>query len=528
MTAALPAPRGTELERAYLPAEPGGPAEEVRRLLRRHALLREVRRRGPLLCVLGLQAVLTLIPRNTALQDEALYLYAGHRLIDLIRHGTPTYEVYSVYFSGAPGLYPVAAAAADSVGGLTAARGLSLVFALATTALLYGTTRHLFDRRSAVVAAAIFAVTEPILFIGNLATYDAASLMFCALATWLVVRRPGAMPPVLPAAAALTIAFFLKYAVALYFPPVAVICLLVAAPLIGPLRAVLRAALLTALTAAPIGAILYGYSPLWTGLRVTTTEREPGSDPAADVLIGAAQLVGLPVVIAAIGGLLYATGRVHLGRPLPAAPIRTLLALTLIATACAAPFQQAMMHTAVSLHKHVGFGLWFAAPLAGLALSGLLRAPTFRGLAAVLAICVAVAGTGIAQAGARFRDWPNSTEMVEALRMQARPITGRYLVEESEVPRYYLRDLVEPYQWTGMYTFFYTDAQGNDLSGLPAYRAALSERYFDVVVLRYGPSAQLARQLDDLLVPDGGYELAAELDATNRYGPGTWFVWVRR
>lgn len=528
MNTSLPAPPGTELEHAYLPTEPAGIVDGIRRLYYRHKVLRGLRRSGPLLCVLGLQAILTLVPSNTAFQDEALYLYAGHRLIDLARYGTPTYEVYSVYFSGAPGLYPVMAAAVDSIGGLAAARAMSLVFAMAITALLYGTTRELFDRRAAVIAAAIFAVTEPILFIGHLATYDAAALLFTACAAWIVVRWPTQTAPVVVAGAALAVSFFMKYAVALYFPPVAALCLLAAAPLIGPLRACGRAALLTVAAAAPIVGILYVQRPLWAGLRVTTTERAEGTNSAAEVVLSALQLVGLPVLIAAIGGLLYAAGRVTVDRPLPATPYRVLLAVVLVATACAAPAQQALMHTTVSLHKHVGFGLWFAVPLAGVALSGLLRTPTFRGLVLVLTVCLTVAWSGIGQTNERFRDWPNSDELVDALRMQARPITGRYLVEESEVPRYYLRDLVEPYQWVGLYTFLYTDAQGNDLSGLPAYRAALSERYFDAVVLRYGPSAQVARQLDDLLGPDGGYELAAELDAGNRYGPGTWFVWVRR
>ena len=34
---------------------------------------------------------------------------------------------------------------------------------------------------------------------------------------------------------------------------------------------------------------------------------------------------------------------------------------------------------------------------------------------------------------------------------QIRPVTGRYLAEESEVPRYYTADLTEPYQWYGTY-----------------------------------------------------------------------------
>lgn len=520
---------GTDLDRAYVPTELDGPVDHLRRWVRARPTLRWMRSNGPLLCVLLLQTIGTVTQRNTAFQDEALYLYAGHRLIDLVLYGTPTYEAYSVYFSGAPGLYPVMAAALDQVGGLTAARGLSLACALGTTLLLYATSRRLFDDRSALIAAAIFGVTSPILFIGNLATYDATALFCAALATWFVVMSGNRRPWwILAAAAAMAIAFFMKYAVALYFPSVVAICGLAALPYRGWWRSFARMCALAAATIAPMMLVLYLLPALRAGLTFTTTDREKGSDTAQSVLIAAAGYIGLPLLLAVIGGVLWIAGRTAVDRVPPPAVQRVLLVLVLVGTAFAAPLQQATMETQTSLHKHVGFGLWFAVPLAGVALVGLLRRPTFSGPAIVLAICTVVAWMGISQSHQKFNDWPNSTELIDAVRTQVRPISGRYLVEESEVPRYYLRDLVEPYQWTGTYVFLYTDAQGNDLSGVPAYRAALSERHFDAVILRNGPTAALNMQFADLLGPDGGYVLAAELDATTTYGPGTWNIWVRR
>ena len=48
-------------------------------------------------------------------QDEGLYLYMGHRMIDHIMSGVNVFEHPGSYFSGAPGLYPVVGAIADSL-----------------------------------------------------------------------------------------------------------------------------------------------------------------------------------------------------------------------------------------------------------------------------------------------------------------------------------------------------------------------------------------------------------------------------
>ena len=89
-----------------------------------------------LLAILCLQAVMSLRLHNTAFEDEATYLYAGHMELEHILHGSALQGDYASYFSGSPVLYPVLGAAVDQIGGLALARALSLVEMLATTALL--------------------------------------------------------------------------------------------------------------------------------------------------------------------------------------------------------------------------------------------------------------------------------------------------------------------------------------------------------------------------------------------------------
>ena len=110
----------------------------------------------PLLAVLTTQAALSvrLVRADTASQDEATYLWAGHLEWARWLHGMPI-PPFSSYFSGAPVIYPPLAALADSAGGLAGARLLSLAFMLATTVLLWAAAGRLYGRRAAFFAAAL-------------------------------------------------------------------------------------------------------------------------------------------------------------------------------------------------------------------------------------------------------------------------------------------------------------------------------------------------------------------------------------
>src|SRR6478752_5263248 len=144
--------------------------------------------RAVLAGILAVQTLLTLRLQNTAFDDEALYLYAGHLQLDAMANGGPLRAEFTDYFSGSPLLYPPLAAALDSAFGLSGARALSLAFMLGATILLYALTRALFGEVAGLAAAALFSTTQSTLFLGHLATYDAAAVFLLALAAWAAVR----------------------------------------------------------------------------------------------------------------------------------------------------------------------------------------------------------------------------------------------------------------------------------------------------------------------------------------------------
>src|SRR5579863_1731300 len=208
----------------------------------------------PLLAVLALQTFLSLrlIWSRTASNDEALYLWAGHLELAHILHGTPV-PGFQTYFSGAPFIYPPLGAVADSLGGLAAARILSLAFMLGATVLVYGTTRQLFGRRAGEIGAGSFGLLGSAEFLGAFATYDAMALFLLALAAYLVVLARGwfSEPLLIAAGLVLALADATKYPTTLWNPVLISLAALTATRG-GWLRQSSRAVRLALYTSAPI------------------------------------------------------------------------------------------------------------------------------------------------------------------------------------------------------------------------------------------------------------------------------------
>jgi hypothetical protein len=179
--------------------------------------------------VLLVQTGLSLRLRNTAFQDEALYLTAGRLLNDNIAQGvTPDQYGYTHYFSGSPFLYPLAINIADSAGGLPAARAVSLLLMLSATILIYGSARTLWDDKTGLCAAGVFAVAQSTQMLGNFATYDACAVFLLAVLARLVTgsaARPWLLLPAVPLAGLMV---GVKYASALYLPALCAMVVLVA------------------------------------------------------------------------------------------------------------------------------------------------------------------------------------------------------------------------------------------------------------------------------------------------------------
>jgi hypothetical protein len=488
----------------------------------------------PLLPVLAVQAVLSLrlVRFDTAFQDEAAYLWAGHLQWAHWLHGAPIPPL-SAYFSGAPVIYPPVGALADSLGGLAGARILSLAFMLGATVLLWGSAGRLFGRRAAFFAAMLFAVLGPTLNLGAFATYDAMSVFFVALAAWLVIRageRQDATIWMMAAGGALAVANAAGYSSVLFDPVVIMLAVLTAFPEPGGKVIARRCVtLLGTVIVLLSGGLLIGGSSYLTGIGQTTVMRAAGPDSPFTVVGDAWSWVSVIALLAVCG---VVAGWVnHAGRA------RAWLLAILAAAVLLGPLEQARLHTVASLNKHVVLGAWFAAIAAGYAVDRFIASAAVgwtRVLtcgACVLALAFPIT-LGASQSRMLSTSWPNSASFIAIFRPLADHGRGRLLVEDPAIAKYYLaagsqwkrwsstRNIVLP---SGASTAGPASAAGVTGAGNPAVFAEfIKTGYFSVVALNFADTTALDHRIANELRASHHYRVIQVVP----YGPkGTYVIW---
>jgi 4-amino-4-deoxy-L-arabinose transferase-like glycosyltransferase len=489
----------------------------------------------PLVAVLVVQAALSirLVRADTAFEDEATYLWAGHLEWAHWLHGTPL-PPFPAYFSGAPVIYPPLGALADSVGGLVAARILSLVFMLGATALLWGTVSKLYGQRAAFFAAALFAVLGPTLHLGAFATYDAMSVFLVALAAWCVVRpREGqeASGWMVAAAVVLALANAGAYSSLLFDPIVVLLALFTSFPKPGGKIAARRVAILVVVVAVLLLAgLLIGGSSYLHGFERTTLTRAPGGASPLTVLTDAWPWTGLVIVLAVCGFVISLVARSGRAQP-------WLLAILTIAGVMG-PLEQAHLHTATSLNKHVGLGTWFAAIAAGYAVDRFVaaasaepRARVFTSAACVVALVFPVA-LGARQSSEFSTSWPNSTSFISILRPLADQGNGRMLVEDPTIAEYYLPSGSQWQRWSSTRNIILpsgADTGGPSTSAgvvgggnAGVFAVFIEEGYFSLVALNYADTTALDHRITTDLSRNSHYQ---KVDVVPYGTSGTYVIW---
>ncbi len=480
------------------PASPAAGARPERPVLSRH-----VPRWWPLVAVLAVQSALSirLVRADTAFEDEATYLWAGHLEWAHWLHGTPRPH-FAAYFSGAPAIYPPLGALADSIGGLTAARILSLIFMLGATTCLWAATSHIYGRRAAFFAAGLFAVLGTTLHLGAFATYDAMALFLVALAACLVVRAPAgadATGRMVAAGLVLALANATAYSSALFDPVVLVLALLTAFPQPGGRIAFRRVSVFLIFLVTPLLlGLLIGGTNYVGGVERTTLARVPGAASPLTVLADSWAWAGLIVVLAVCGVVASGVRRERRTRT-------WLLAVCTIA-ALLGPLDQARLDTVASLNKHVGLGAWFAAIAAGYAVDCFIAAAHARQnqLVTCGACVVALAfpvSLGASQSEAFSTDWPNSTAFIAIMRPLVDNSSGRLLVEDPTIAEYYLpsgrqwqrwsgtRNIIKP---SGASTGGPSQSAGVVAGGNPGVFAEyIADGYFSLVALNFADTTAL-------------------------------------
>ena len=486
----------------------------------------------PLTAVLVAQTALSLrlVWSNSAFTDEALYIWSGRLEWEHWLHGAPVPNFPS-YFSGAPVVYPPLGAMAAALGGLYAARILSLFFMLFATVLLHGVTRRIYGRRSANFAAAIFAGLGATQFLGAFATYDAMALMLLGLATWLSVcaaqsRLAAQLPLIFGAASALALADAAKYAAALFDPVVVVVAGLVAWQYKGRKHGVITVlALLWLLGLLLFLGVRIGGDSYWRGINTSTLTRAHGGSSSLGIVADSFGWVFIAVILGLIGCAVAAVRQHGLAAKLCALALAGAIAL--------APANQARIHVFTSLFKHVGFGAWFAASVAGYALASLADAvpAVKKHKALTVSACAAATGilVGALLAQTHFASWPNTTTLVARMRTILPDHRGNILsADNGNVIEYYLEDEIAGSTFYGTRFFHYQDPNtGNSLTNLAAYTDAIRHRYFSVIILSFSDTRTTDEAIERDIRTYGGYTQVARLPYRVSGTSSAFRIWVR-
>jgi Dolichyl-phosphate-mannose-protein mannosyltransferase len=510
-------------------------AERPRAVRRSGRLEAYLRARLPLLAVMVVISVLAvrLMLSNTAFADEALYLSAGHVIWHHWMTGAPS-STYADYFSGAPTIYPVLANAANAIGGLVAARVLSLIFMLVTVCVLDATTRRLFNARAAGWAVVVFATVQGAQFLAAFATYDAMALMLLTLSLWVSVRfidQGRRMPHagLLIGAPIMALANATKYASALYDPVVIAVIGLLIAREYGWQQSRRCVAMFTAIVILLVATgIAFGGQIYVHGINLTTLERGNGTSSVASVLHGAWDWVGALTVLSAVA-VVVAVIRFWRGERSVADRSNLALVAVLAFAVTLAPIEQARINTITSLHKHVAFGAWFAAIAAGALLAGVSgrRLVTVWRWLPPLTLLFVLGVVGRAQAQSLYRGWPDSRSLISTLKPYVDDTTKPVLMDDSDIGKYYLQGDIAPSRWSGTY-FLQEELPGQhkSLFGLPAYRYAIAHDIFGVVALNFGVQRYTDLTISGAISHNPRYHYVGEVDGHDSYGSDTFRVWV--
>ncbi|MFC8956519.1 ArnT family glycosyltransferase [Streptomyces sp. NPDC057101] len=450
--------------------------------------------------------------------------------------------------AGASWSYPWFAALADALGGIDAARTVSLGLMLLATVLLYGLTTRLFNVRAGLCAAALFAVLPSTAVLGGSATPEAAGLCLLAATARLLVGADRAVRWATASAVVMTgAAVVTQYWTVLCLPG---ILLLAAArgagaePSLGRAddgrrrrrprgggsgrardRRTARTVLAAPFVASAAGAGLWAAGPPAGSLFPSA---------AGDVapLLGAGLATGLLSAVAAMGAACLLV-RARMGEHPSAALTRKgagrgrrvwwIVALFLAAVT---PLAAARVDGATGHGLGPSTALaWLAAPLAGVGTTRLMGRH-FRFPQAGIALWTVLLCGGVPQADRWFAGDPDPARLARVIAPYAGG-TGTYLGVPAEVPAYQLRGTVRPGQWSDCAEA--VEATRTRVSGDPVDACARAVRAgrFQVIVLDGATRPAAQEAVRDALRGNRHYRLRAEL-APYGTSPGAGYrVWVR-
>lgn len=434
-----------------------------------------------------------LAAQQSAYMDESTFVLTGRYLLE-------KNSVYAGALDWTYGsyLWSIIAALTYVVGGLTLLRTLqALLGTLMVAATIIAAVRlaprranNKLDWTTALIAGLLMAIFPTAIAVGRFATYDGLSgAAFMGGIALLIpaFKASGRRTELLAAAALVFIAFLAKYVVAIYIPFIFVYLLFSNRTRPTMLRVV--GWFIAPVTLACIIYFLLFQKELTTLLTFSTTYTDlESNNPIQQYLIDQPEIWVL-AVIAAFGWLFAdKTGRI--------VAVGGVVILAIF---------QALSRADYDFWKHSIYAIFFLAPMAGLAIAALGRniASALEGrwveslaiAGATLFLLALGLSYSLEKSDQLVTFYPNLNPAMQAI--QANSVNAKTVLTDDDALRLYLYpristdNVVDP---------FYINYQG--LQGLAGYKAAITDRYFNLIVLDggIGPlGTQLRQQLGNLI-----------------------------
>jgi putative flippase GtrA/glycosyltransferase involved in cell wall biosynthesis len=506
-------------------------------LRRRSSLLRLWH---PLTAILALQAgySLILIHSNAAFGDEADFLWTGRLELAHWLHGVAIPKQTDL--SQAAQVWPVIGALASDVGGLLAARLLALAFMLTTTVLIYRITGRLFSRTPALMAAALWALSEPSLRLA-FATGDGMACMLIVLGAWLILQaadRPRWRGEIIAVTAAvIALGNITAFSFVVYDIFLIPFAFLAWRYLIG-----------TRLATWCSGWLLGGVGVGTAGLMTLLQQWQNALDATANRAVGlGSSVVEIAKNAWSFEGIIFALGAAG-----ALIAIATRDQRRWLLTACALagwinPAFQARLGTTWSMDKHMAAGVVFLAIPAGYAFT-CVTLPRMRAWATAVIAATALSAPailGMWYAHNTYLSWPNVGQLIRVVQTAQAGSSAPLLVDSSGNFSRYLFDyyLMRGDDWQQIQATGGTSLSltGNRYAVIVAHfdAAALSDPGLPEDALHYGQAPLATKilalagndRLVEAITSSRAYRIYAVIPYETSVGDdstGVFVVWVRR
>lgn len=276
-----------------------------------------------------------------------------------------------------------------------------------------------------------------------------------------------------------------KYASALYVPSIIALVGWTGLKQHGAVRGIFSVFVVGVLFTMGLIVLLFGFPGVMAGLLYTTVGREaftPWSRfDLAKLFVEQTWIIS----IFAVAGFFVVCRR------------KPILALLLLGTFFLAPLYHIRSTEWVSMNKHIGFGMPYAAPLAAFGILWLSRyvedvvRPSWI---TTLVIAMLMFAFGLNYSQQMFW-WNNSTTLMHTLRAIARPHESVILTDEIEVLQYDTNGFLDDSQLVNMYTWGFVRSDGSWVDGADAYIEGTRDGLFDIITIGYNAGVRQADAL---------------------------------